>query len=128
MSILWLILAGVAGGILGGMGFGGGTLLIPILTFLLGVEYRVAVWINLVAFLPMATVALVMHKKGGLLRWRPILFTLSFALIGLFVGLFVIKSIPESVMRFAFGLFLILIGAISIIFVFIGFFKKKRKS
>ena len=127
MNELWLILAGAAGGLLGGMGFGGGTLLIPILTFLMGVEYRLAAWVNLVAFLPMAIVALLLHRKDGLLRWRSILYSLLFALMGLAVGLFMIKIIPESYMRFTFGVFMVAVGSISIIHVFIGFFKRKAK-
>ena len=38
MNIVWLILAGAAGGIIAGMGMGGGTLTIPILTLALDVE------------------------------------------------------------------------------------------
>ena len=40
--IFWYILAGVCGGIIGGMGMGGGTLLIPILTLFLGIDQRSA--------------------------------------------------------------------------------------
>ena len=35
MNLIWLVLAGIVSGIVGGMGMGGGTLLIPILTIFL---------------------------------------------------------------------------------------------
>ena len=50
MQIFLLILAGIVGGIIGGMGMGGGTLLIPILTIFLDVEQKNAQAINLVAY------------------------------------------------------------------------------
>ena len=52
MQIFLLILAGIVGGIIGGMGMGGGTLLIPILTIFLDVPQKNAQAINLVAFIP----------------------------------------------------------------------------
>ncbi|MEG1646124.1 MAG: TSUP family transporter, partial [Clostridia bacterium] len=80
MTIIWFILAGLAGGILGGLGMGGGTLLIPILTLLLGVEQKLAQTINLVVFLPMATVAIIVNIKRHMIRFDKILFLLLPAL------------------------------------------------
>jgi hypothetical protein len=66
-NVLWLTLFGFMGGILGGMGMGGGTVLIPLLTLALGVPQKVAQLSNLVAFLPMSLVSLTLHKRNGLL-------------------------------------------------------------
>ena len=63
MQIFLLILAGIVGGIIGGMGMGGGTLLIPILTIFLDVEQKNAQAINLVAFIPMAIIVTVINIK-----------------------------------------------------------------
>ena len=64
--IFWEIIAGVIGGIVAGMGMGGGTLTIPILTIFLKYEQLRAQGLNLVAFLPMSVVALVIHIKNKL--------------------------------------------------------------
>ena len=40
MKELFMIIAGVVGGVIGGMGMGGGTLLIPILTIFLDVPQK----------------------------------------------------------------------------------------
>ena len=126
MNALWLVLSGVVGGVLGGMGFGGGTLLIPILTFLLDVPYYLAVWVNLVVFLPTAIIALYMHAKSGLVDWRTVGYLLFPAFLGVAVGSFLAGRLAERVLRRVFGSFLIAIGSISIISVFVGYFKKNR--
>ena len=70
MKFLLYLLAGAAGGLLGGMGMGGGTVLIPILTVLCGVPQHLAQSVNLFAFLPMAVFSLRVHAKNGLLDAR----------------------------------------------------------
>ena len=64
------ILAGIVGGIVAGMGMGGGTLTIPILTLFLKYEQLRAQGVNLVAFLPMAVVALFIHVKNHLVDFK----------------------------------------------------------
>ena len=54
MSFLVFLVCGVCGGVLGGMGMGGGTLLIPLLTIFCGVEQGIAQGVNLLSFLPMS--------------------------------------------------------------------------
>ena len=128
MNAFWLILAGVVGGVLGGMGFGGGTLLIPILTFLLGVRYPLASWVNLVAFLPTAIVALTTHIKNKLIDVYSLLYALFFALFGLGAGVMLSGKVPEDVLRYIFGVFMVALGSISVFFVLFGYFKRKRKN
>ena len=127
MKTVWFVLAGVVGGVLGGMGFGGGTLLLPILTFFLKVPYKLAAWVNLIVFLPTAVVALVLHTKNKMVDWRAAGKLLFFAIVGLGLGFIAMGRVPECVLRRAFGIFLIVVGSISIFFVLFGFFKKKAK-
>ena len=68
MSFYLFFLCGVLGGVLGGMGMGGGTALIPLLTLLLGVPQAAAQGVNLLSFFPMAALALTVHAKNGLLK------------------------------------------------------------
>ena len=42
MQYVWYAVAGILGGILGGMGMGGGTVLIPLLTLFYGVGQHTA--------------------------------------------------------------------------------------
>ncbi len=66
-SLVFYILAGIAGGIMGGMGLGGGTLLIPLLTVFLDVNGKQAAAINLISFIPMSIFACIVHAKNKLL-------------------------------------------------------------
>lgn len=106
MSFYVFLLAGALGGLLGGMGMGGGTALIPVLVLLCGVEQGAAQGVNLLSFVPMALVALSVHARQGLVKWRAVL---SFALPALlFSALFSLASdlLPSAVLKAAFGVFL----------------------
>ena len=110
MAFYLLFLAGLAGGVLGGMGMGGGTLLIPILTLFLGVEQGVAQGVNLLSFLPMSLAALSVHAKSGLLERRglgwiilpALLFSLLFSLLA--------AHIPAGMLKRGFGVFLVILS------------------
>ena len=60
-------LAGFFTGILSAWGIGGGTLLLLVMSLFLGVDQITAQGINLLYFLPTAAMALVQHRKNGLL-------------------------------------------------------------
>lgn len=110
MRFLVYLLAGLAGGVLGGMGMGGGCVLIPILTVLCGVPQHMAQSVNLLTFLPMAAVSLRVHAKNGLLDTRSVLWTIVPAtLLSVLGGLFV-QGIPGGALRVGFGVFLCLLS------------------
>ena len=52
MNWLWYILSGLCAGVAAGMGMGGGTLLIPVLTLALGLPQHAAQGVNVLACLP----------------------------------------------------------------------------
>ena len=128
LSPVVLFLSGIFAGILGGMGFGGGTVLIPILTLLLKLPVPLAVWVNLAAFLPSAVVALFFHTRNGLVVWKGVFYLLIFGFVGVILMFFIKNHITESLVKKAFGCFLIAVGSVSIICVFVGFIKKNRHS
>ncbi len=111
MSFYIFFLCGILGGILGGMGMGGGTLLIPLLTLFFGVPQAVAQGVNLLSFLPMSLIALRVHAKGGRLEKGVILPVALPAL--LLSGAFacVAGSLPSGLLRRGFGFFLLLLSA-----------------
>lgn len=74
MQFLYFVLAGVLGGVLAGMGMGGGTLTLPILVLVMGVEQITAQFANLIAFLPSGSAALLVHAKNGLIRKDNLIF------------------------------------------------------
>ncbi len=86
---------------------GGGTILIPALTILLGVNQHIAQATNVIAFLPMAAIVLPRHKKNGLLRTDDVWEIVLPALITTVLGGLVMAALPVEVLKKLFGLFLI---------------------
>ena len=108
--IIWEIIGGLVGGLVGGMGMGGGTLLIPILTLLAGFEQLEAQGINLISFIPMSIVALILHFKNKLVRFKE---TYWLAIIGAGVSIvsaLIAVHINSNILKKIFALFLIAIG------------------
>lgn len=107
MAFLIYLLCGIAGGVLGGMGMGGGTALIPLLTIFCGVEQGAAQGINLLSFLPMAAIALTIHAKNGLLSKEGILPLILPALLFSVLGSVLAAYLPSAALKKGFGVFLI---------------------
>ena len=113
MAFLTLFLCGLAGGVLGGMGMGGGTVLIPLLT-LFGVGQAAAQGINLVSFLPMAARALPVHAKSGLLRGEGLVPLILSALVFSALGSLLAARLPSAVLERGFGAFLIVLALVRV--------------
>lgn len=110
MYIVWGILAGLVGGVCAGMGMGGGTLLIPILTIFLSYSQIDAQGINLIAFLPMSAVALYLHHKNNLVEFKE---TWPLAVSGAvvsFLSAMLANSINSTVLKKIFAVFLLGVG------------------
>lgn len=107
MSFILFLIAGFFSGLLGGMGMGGGTILIPALTILLGVEQHVAQATNLIAFLPMALFTLNVHRKNGLLKTEGLKSIVIPALLTSVAAGFLASLLPSFVLKKLFGAFLI---------------------
>ena len=92
------------------MGMGGGTILIPALTIIFGVEQHVAQATNLIAFLPMALFTLNVHKKNGLLRTEGLSFIVIPALLTSVATGFVAALLPSAILKKLFGAFLVVLS------------------
>jgi uncharacterized membrane protein YfcA len=112
----WIMLAvyGLFAGVLGGMGLGGGTLLIPALTLLAGVGQREAQGINLLAFLPMAVVALFEHIKQKRVD-KSVIRMAAFGLIGAGAGAALALLMDADVLRKGFAAFLAVLCVVQFI-------------
>lgn len=115
MEIILYVLAGLAGGLLGGMGMGGGTLLIPLLTIALKIPQQTAQLINLCAFVPMSILALFVHIKNGFVEKRGLaVLIISAAVFAIIGSNLAVQFAPDKLQEY-FGWFLICLGAYSIL-------------
>ncbi len=108
--IVLLVLAGLAAGALGGMGMGGGTILIPVLTIFFAVEQKQAQAINLVAFIPMAVASLIVHVKNKRVETEGVRWIIVPATVLSLVGSFVAQAINGEILKRIFGGFLLLLS------------------
>lgn len=114
MKFLLYVAAGLTGGVLAGMGMGGGTLTLPILVLLLGVEQLTAQYANLIAFLPSGAGALLVHAKNGLLDLKGVWALLVPALIGSALSAYFATKIDGELLKKLFGSFLIAVATMSL--------------
>jgi uncharacterized membrane protein YfcA len=119
METIFLVLSGLAAGVIGGMGMGGGTLLIPLLTIFFSVSQHTAQAINLAAFIPMSIGALIFHIKNKLIDFKKALIIVIPSLFTAALGAYIAKITEGDILKKLFGGFLILLALFQIIFTFI---------
>ncbi len=115
MEYVWYGVAGLLGGVLGGMGMGGGTVLIPLLNIFYGVGQHTAQAVNLISFIPMAVVALILHVKNKLVEFNKILLIIIPGVFTCVLGCYIARAITGDVLRRCFGGFLILLSVFQLI-------------
>lgn len=104
------ILIGVVAGIVSGTGMGGGTILIFLLTFLLGVEQHIAQATNLIFFIPTAIVAIIVNLKNKNIDIKLALLISAFGILGAIIGANISIHIDVGILRKCFGAFLAIIA------------------
>ena len=112
--MVWLIVAAIAAGLIGGMGMGGGTVFIPLLTQGLNVPQHLAQWLNLVSFVPMAIVSLAIHVKNKLLDKRGFwTLLIPSAISAVVCALLAVKTSPK-LLGIIFSFFLAAMGIVGL--------------
>lgn len=112
LKIILLAVSGIAAGVLGGMGMGGGTILIPLLTIFFNVGQKEAQAINLVAFIPMAIVSLAIHIKNKRVKKEGLLWIIVPAVLTSVGGGFAAQAVNSEVLKRIFGGFLLLLSVV----------------
>jgi len=110
MDWLWLSLIGLAAGVVSGLGVGGGTVLIPALVFLFGMDQHSAQNINLIYFVPTAIIALITHFKSRNVALRPLPVIIAAGLVGAAAGSIAAVRMDGEILKKIFGVFLFFMG------------------
>lgn len=105
-----LFIIGVVSGIIGGMGIGGGTILIPSLVFLVQTPQHIAQGINLASFIPTALVAIFVHTKNKHIRFKIAFQLILSGALGAILGSLLASHLPAQLLRKLFGGFLLVMG------------------
>ena len=110
LKFVLLIVVGALAGVLGGMGMGGGAILIPLLTIFFKVDQISAQAVNLVAFIPMATVSLIIHVKNKRVEKEGLLWIILPASACSLAGSLLAFAVKGSILKRFFGGFLVLLS------------------
>lgn len=105
-----LIVIGFFSGMIGAMGIGGGTILIPALVMFTSLTQQQAQSVNLISFLPVAIVALLTHFKNKNIEIPLCLPLILLGVIGAILGSFLAVNLPSQLLRRFFGIFLFFMG------------------
>ena len=110
MNWVWAVLASFFGAVISALGMAGGGILLIYLTVYLGMSQLEAQGINLVFFLPVAAVALCIHAKNKLIRWKVVLPFVALGLPGVWLGAWLAQKVGSELLSKLFGGFLLIIG------------------
>lgn len=105
-----IIILGFLAGIIGGMGMGGGTILIPALVLFANVDPKLAQSINLISSIPMTLAALIIHIKDKNVIFQLVIPIALCGMVGAILGSSVAEYLSSELLRKAFGVFLLVIG------------------
>ena len=105
-----LFLISILSGIISGMGIGGGTILIPALTIILKLDQHIAQSINLISFIPIASVAVITHFKNKNIDFKLSPKLIVSGIIGAVAGSILSSFMSSEVLRKLFALFLFFMG------------------
>lgn len=111
MSYVYAVLIGLLGGVASGLfGVGGGVVMVPAMTLLLGMDVKRAIGTSLAVIVPTALVGVAKHHDLGHVQWRVALALAPSALVGGFCGAWLTKHLASADLKRLFGGFLILVG------------------
>ena len=104
------ILIGIISGIVSGTGMGGGTILIFLLTFALGIEQHIAQATNLIFFIPTSIIAIIVNIRNKNINLKLATTISVFGILGAIIGANLSIHTDVNMLRKCFGIFLALIA------------------
>lgn len=105
-----IIISSFLSGVLGAMGFGGGSVLIIYLTAFLSLGQMKAQGINLLFFIPIALLSVIMYHKDKIIDLKGILPVMLPAAFGAVLGYILLSFIPSEIVSKLFGGLLVFMG------------------
>ena len=121
------VLIGIISGVVSGTGMGGGTILIFLLSFILGIEQHTAQATNLIFFIPTSIVAIIVNFKNKNIDTKQAIIISIFGVLGAIIGANIAIYMDVKMLKKGFGIFLIFV-TINEIYSIIKLYKKDKKT
>lgn len=122
------IIIGLVSGIISGTGMGGGTILIFLLTYMVGIEQHVAQATNLIFFIPTSIVAIIVNIKNKNINLKIATLISIFGVLGAIIGANLSVHTDVNILRKCFGIFLAIISIHEIYTIIKGYKKEKNRN
>ena len=104
------IIAGFLSGLVGSMGLGGGTVLMIYLVGFANMEQIKAAGINLLFFIPIATLSVIIYSFKKQIKWKTALIFGASGLVGAALGTLLSGFVGNRWTKIAFAVLLIVLG------------------
>lgn len=127
-EIMKEIFIGLISGIVSGLGMGGGTILILLLTLFLGIEQHISQATNVIFFIPTAISAIIIFIKNKNINFKIGVPICIFGIIGAIIGAIISTKMNVNTLRKYFGIFLILIAMHEIYYLYKMYRKEKNRN
>ncbi len=112
LRLTMTLLVGVAAGLLGALcGVGGGIVMVPAFTLVLGLPHKVAIATSLAVIIITASVSTIQNARADLVDWRIVALTALGAGIAAWWGTELMQQLQSTTLTRIFGITLILFGA-----------------
>lgn len=121
------VLTGIIAGSISGLGMGGGTVLILILSNFVGIEQHMAQAINLVFFIPTALSAITVNIKQKLINMKLAFIIILSGSLGAIIGSRLVINIEANYLKKYFGIFLLLVSVNEIYNLIKWYILKKKR-
>lgn len=127
MDFVWFLLISLVSGVLAGMGMGGGTLLIPALTIIMGVSQEIAQSTNLLAFVPCAIVCIIIYSKNKLIDFKVGGIVVAGGVLLAIISALIAVKIESKILKIIFGIFIAGLGLGQLIVYIVKKIKEKHQ-
>ncbi len=121
------VVIGIIAGIVSGTGMGGGTILILLLTSMLGMEQHIAQATNLIFFIPTSIIAIIVNLKNRNIDIGTGIIISIFGILGAIIGAKISMNLNVVILRKCFGIFLMFVTINEIYFINKKYKKMKNK-
>ena len=125
MQFLYFILISIFSGVFAGMGMGGGTFLIPLLSIVFGIEQIICQSTNVLCFIVLSAICSVIYFKNKLVDIKALICIAVPASIIASIGSIFALKISSKLLRILFAGFVILVGVFYLVMSIISLKKKK---
>ncbi len=126
MQVILILIISCFSGIFAGMGMGGGTFLIPLLSICFGYEQIICQSTNVICFVVLAIICFVIYIKNKLIDFYALCFIAVPASVLAFLSSFFAIKIDSEILKICFACFIILVGVA--FFIKAIYLMRKKKS